>query len=270
MSQLDTLYSNLTELLNNPRITSCQNRTGLREASGLLLDNAYLDFAASLAPDLSVEIGAHEASFSSQMKHRCPEITALAFEANPYVYSKYVKMAADRLSGVKYINAAISDVEGTVDLYIPAMRDGQQFSLTNAISSLLPRSSDEFDYETVSVDALTLDDMSKEYDFQTAVAWIDVEGAHKAILDGGPEFFRRASAVHIEVETARVWDNQMVADEVTNSLSSYGMIPVMRDNLSGVQYNQVYINPDRVSDAQILTALEELIKGVTQAIAASG
>ena len=101
--------------LEHNAIRSCANRQGLRERSGSLLEAAFLDLAARLAPTLSVEIGAHEASFSERLKAKLPDLHALAFEANPFVYRRHAGRLGQHPNAIDYRHAAICGEDGTVN-----------------------------------------------------------------------------------------------------------------------------------------------------------
>lgn len=165
-----TFFDALVAFLGHPSIVACESRRSLRRQTGSLLEEAFLALAVASAPDLSVEIGAHEASFSSRLKQRLPRVRALAFEANPYVFDRYTRGPDNRLSDVDYRNAAICDTLGTVNLFIPTRWSKGTFDKANAISSLHRRNSLQFDYETVSVPSLTLDAAVEAIAFTNAVA----------------------------------------------------------------------------------------------------
>lgn len=240
-SQIQARYQELNELLSHQRIIACENRRGLRQKTGSLLADAFLALAIEFAPELSVEIGAHEASFSVRLKRSRPQIEALAFEANPYVFEKYLTELDSYPESVKYMNAAICNQTGSVDIYIPTVWPHGSFPKTNAISSLLPRANKHFEYEIARVPAYTLDDAVQDITFREAVAWIDVEGAQRDVIEGASKFLSRASAVYIEVETTEVWSGQTMANDVSELLSQYGLVPVLRDNLAKRQFNEIYI-----------------------------
>ena len=248
-SPFQSRFDELVALLGHPHIVACANRAGLRQQSGALLEDAYLALAVALAPDLSVEIGAHEAGFSRRLKRRCPQTRVLAFEANPYVYKKYVTAPGNPVAAIDYRNMAICDSNGMIDLYVPVSWVKGKFARTNPISSLSRRTSGQFEYETVTVPASTLDAALDGIEFADAVAWIDVEGVQKQVITSAPAFLSRASAIYIEVENVQVWNNQPIAEEVAELLGRHGFVPLLRDNLANIQYNIVYIkNEQKYSD----------------------
>lgn len=230
-------------LLDHAAISRCANRRGLRERSGTLLEAAFLDLARRLTPTLSVEIGAHEGSFSERLKASVPTVDALAFEANPFVYRQHAERLRQPASFVDYKHAAISDEDGTAELYIPVTRDGVAVD-SGRLSSLSRRMSTEFDYERILVPAFMLDSALQFLAVDRSVAWIDAEGIQGRILAGGDHFFSHVLALYIEIERKQVWQNQMLDSEVARRLADFSLVPIMRDNLAVAQYNEVYIRAD--------------------------
>jgi FkbM family methyltransferase len=254
--RLQQLLDEQTGLLHHETISSCANRQGLRERSGSLLEAAFLDLATGLAPTLSVEIGAHEASFSERLKTRLPALHALAFEANPFVYRQHAERLSRQAVSIDYRHAAICREDGTVRLEIPVTQNGIPIDHNNMISSLLRRMSAEFEYESVLVPALSLDTALKPFAVDASVAWIDAEGAQSEILAGGRGYFEQVTALYIEIERKTVWCDQKLGGEITERLADFSLVPIMRDNLAKSQYNEIYV---RSQDDIIDTALPSIL-----------
>jgi FkbM family methyltransferase len=266
LQRLRDLLDEQIALLEHEAIARCDSRRGLRERTGSLLEAAFLDLAIRLAPDLSVEIGAHEASFSERLKAGVANLRAVAFEANPYVYARH----ADRLqrpeSGVDYRHAAICDHDGSVEFRIPVKRGKGALRRENAISSLRLRANAEFEYETLMVPAATLDTALGPRPAIRAVAWVDAEGAQKEILAGGRAFFSTVAAVYIEVERQQVWQDQAVDREIGRRLARFSLVPVMRDNLARPQFNEVYIRPASAIAGAARPAIEAYVEGLRRLV----
>jgi len=263
--QIGKLLDEQNRLLNRDSILAAPNRQGLRHETGTLLEHAFIDLAAALQPTLSVEIGAHEASFSERLKAKCPALHAIAFEASPPVFELHAARLRLPPIEVDYRHLAISDADGSAELRVPMGRDGAP--LNAGISSLLHRTNFRDGYETAHVPALSLDSALAGFDTARAVAWIDVEGAQHKVIAGGHKFFARVCAVYIEVERVRVWEEQRTDRELTEILAGFSLLPIMRDELAGSQFNQVYVRADRdVIDAALpvasryVAALEGMIR----------
>jgi FkbM family methyltransferase len=240
--QLSMIIDEQNRLLNHQCILASPNRQGLREKTGALLETAFIDLAANLVPTLSVEIGAHEASFSERLKAKCPTLHAVAFEASPRVFDLHATRLKLPAVGVDYRHIAISDEDGFAELRMPLGPDGA--ALNPGISSLLHRANFAYGYEEVRVPALTLDSALAQLGTERSVAWIDVEGAQHKIIAGGRRYFTQVAAVYIEIERVEVWKQQWIDTELAKVLAGFSLVPVMRDNLAKSQFNEVYIRAD--------------------------
>lgn len=238
---LQRLMDQQAEVLDHEAIVACANRCGLRARSGELLESAYVNFCARLAPTLSLEVGARDARFSLRLKKGMPNLQAIAFEANPRTHETYAERLLKEAAMVDYRHGAICDHDGTVALNIPVARNGIRLGRTHGASSLLDRTLPGLDCEAVTVPALRLDTVIGGLDVARAVAWIDAEGAQREILAGGSRFLEHVLALYIEVENQPVWKGQALDREIAETLSAYSLVPVMRDSLTPAQYNVVYI-----------------------------
>lgn len=251
------LLDEQNDLLDHEAISGSVNRQGPRERSGSLLEAAFVSLATRLAPTLSVEIGAHEASFSERLKTNLPDLHALAFEANPYVYRQHADRLRQLAIFIDYKHAAICGDNGTAQLLMPVTRNGQPIGPFNKIASLFPRPGTEFEYEQVQVPAFTLDTVLQSFAVDRSVAWIDAEGAQSEILAGGCSFFSQVMAIYIEVERKQQWCDRKLDSEIAELLADFSLVPIMRDNQARGQYNEVYIRMiDGIVDAAIPPVLD--------------
>ena len=243
-TRLRRLFNEQVALLDRELIARCENRRGLRRQTGYLLETAFLELATSLAPDLSVEIGAHEASFSWRIKSALPDIHALAFEANPHVHERFAPELLEADVGLDYRLAAVCDHVGTAELGIPVKLGDAALDRANEISGLRRWAYPGFEYESMTVPALTIDVALGSVSNVRSVAWIDAEGSQNEILAGGSDFFNRVAAIYIEVEDQERWRGQSLEGEITDRLSAFGLISAMRDNLARGQFDEVYIRAE--------------------------
>ena len=264
--RVDTLFEAQCRLLNEREVESAANRQGLRLASGDLLETAFVDLVGLLQPDISVEVGAHEADYSLAVKTRLPDARVLAFEANPAVHAAHAARIAESGLDVDYLHMAICERTGSAVLNIPVARNATQFDVAGRISSLDVRGGSDWQYEKVEVPANRLDDALAQENFERGVAWVDAEGAQGAILKGGAKFFSSALAVYIEVETKRIWSSQFLVDDITSMLGMHGLRPMLRDNLAQHQYNQVFIRPEAEYLDHVLALAEDYVARMDAAI----
>lgn len=265
---LRDLFNEQVVLLNQEPIARCENRRGLRCQTGYLLETAFLELAISLAPDLSVEIGAHEASFSRRIKSALPSVRALAFEANPYVHERFAPELSKADVGIDYRLAAVCDRVGTAELRVPVKLREVAFDRANPISGLRHWAHPGFEYESMTVPALTIDAALGSAAYLRTVAWIDAEGSQSEILSGGPDFFSRVAAIYIEVEDQERWQGQSLEGEISDRLSAFMLTSAMRDNIARGQCNQVFVRADTdIVDAAIpsILAYLEALRGLDTA-----
>ena len=231
-------------LLTGQKILQCPPRAGVREEIGALFDERYYRLCAALKPDLAIEVGAHEATYAQKVKALSPSTRVVAFEANPYVVQKYQPLLADAAPAVDYRHAAVSDAPGDVAFHIAVKRADAPIGQANTISSIRKRSNDIFEYEEVRAPATTLDAIIDEFRSERFVVWIDAEGAQAEVIAGGARALEKAAAVYVEVELKPIWGDQLMVDGVRAALALHGLVPLMRDNLAIVQYNEVFIRPE--------------------------
>lgn len=199
-------------------------------------------------PTLSIELGAHEAAFSSWAKVTFPDARCLAFEANPYVHEKHAERLATE--GVDYQQAAVAATNGTVTLNIPTRIGDRHLELDRYVASLAIQAEDA-DHKAVDVPAVRLDDFLTVAPQDRVVAWIDVEGASDQVLPGGSEVLARAAAVYIEVEDTCRWQGQWLDVDVARYFEDLGKVPVMRDIQRTGQYNVVFVDQELAGREEI-------------------
>jgi FkbM family methyltransferase len=205
------------------------------------VQETFVELCRDLEPTLSVEIGAHEGTFSRELKKAVPGARCVAFEANPHVHERYVAELTD--AGVEYLPRAISETDGTVDLAIPRRLSNRSKGPANRMGSL-SHHREETAADTVAVESTPLDRFLTVLDDDRLVAWIDVEGASETVLRGSRSTLARASLVHIEVESEPVWGGQWLDVDVARFFADLGFVPIMRDIQRRWQYNVVFASGD--------------------------
>ncbi len=190
------------------------------------LEDLYLDLVALVRPDIILEIGAHEAEFST----RCRKLlgsapTIIAVEANPAVAAKFGAAASSQ--GVDYRNIAIARDKGPLKFNVPVGADGQTLLTQGSLHS---RTFDQ-EVNTIEVIADTLDSLTKaQRKADTTFAlWVDVEGAAMEALTSGPETLRQTRILYVETEIGDRWRQQAKTESLVETLSSFDLVPVIAD-----------------------------------------
>lgn len=244
---LSMLLEKQKELLHHSYVVKCANRQGLRKFTADKLEEAFCGLVTEIQPEISIEIGAHEASYSERIARSCPHTRILAFEANPYVYEHFARRLSNR---IEYINAAVCRSHGdTVILYVPSSRLDQKIGRRNAISSLRVRNYSDYEYLEVAVKSINLDEFLKSQATRSTVMWIDVEGAQEHVLASAKVCLEQSQAVYIEMEEVEVWARQPLASIVSKRMHESGFREVMRDAIADIQFNAIFIRNNQSCNA---------------------
>jgi FkbM family methyltransferase len=225
----------------------------------------FCDIVEFLQAEIVLEVGAHEASFSQEMKRRLPDAVVWAFEANPHVYEKYKDRVHKSSSEILYEWRAVSDSEKELELFIPTSIQGIGRSLDNRMGSLNQLANPTAKGTVVRVPGGTLDGILNDFMGKTIALWIDVEGAVDRVLRGGKAVMRTTQVIMCEVESASIWTRQTKDVEILAEFQRLGFVPILRDCQSRVQYNVVLINEQYANNSTIIRMVqgfEEKVAGV--------
>lgn len=225
------------EFFNSGEFDACKNRNGIRRQTGQLLEKYYCQLVAKNNIPITIEVGAHEATFSKTSKELNPACECFAYEANPYVYKKYCEEL--KKLGVDYQNLAINDSNNDIELSIPIKLKHRFLGLDNRISSIHKRDQPNVEYEVVKVKANRLDSLF-EKNHQLKALWIDVEGAQYEVLSSFGSMWSSVAFIYIEIEHRNVWSNNFDIKNINNLFENHGFVEIMRDNLARGQYNAVF------------------------------
>jgi FkbM family methyltransferase len=250
----------------------------LHEMSGLFGRNKndefrdlFRDLLMSIDVEFFMEIGAHEAAFSSDLVNLMPGKDFMAYEANPFVFEKYKNSLS---SSIKYVNSAVGGDRSKKTLYIPRSVPTKNGPLklmpSNSTSSLHSRSAVNVEYDEVIVDCTTIDSIIEDNGYTTSGAlWIDVEGAVGDVLFGAHRALQNNIAmIFVEVEEKSAWSSQWLASDVTEYLATKKFVPAVRDLETDWQYNQIYIHENYLS-RDVLKLIESYVELLVNRIAAA-
>ncbi len=255
-SDIDMVMSRLKKVFSSPELESVARDKPPRSTISDALVAAFCDLVDVVQPDMVLEIGAHEAAFSCEMKCRMPQAEILAFEANPHVYAIFEeKLRAT--GGVTYVWQAISDQDADVELFIPTSVGGFAKPLHNRMGSLNLLNNRSAAASSVTVPGRTLDGALGARAGKTSAIWIDVEGAVDRVLTGAAATMRQAQAVMCELETATMWAGQMTESDVLARFRRFGLVPVLRDCQAKIQYNVVLLHERWLSSPEVVTRIRK-------------
>jgi len=222
------------------------------------IERFFFRLAGILGSDLFVEAGARDAASSVRARRHLANARIVAFEANPLNYTRHRHNIRLAENGVEYLHKALSDQSGTAEFNVQivngrASADGQ--------GSILPRPGAEGE-ETVSVDAVRLDEFFPKGTFTSCCIWVDVEGATQQVLKGAEEMLPSVDLLFVEVEDRAVWDGQWLSYDVMSFLNDKGFLPVARDYQSRYQYNVLFLRREILLKDRVRFAMTEHVSRV--------
>ena len=202
-----------------------------------------------LKPDLCLEIGAHEASFSRLMRANYPAMPFIvACEANPKVYTHMKSTIDFSKEKIVFLNKAVANIDGEVSFTILDENEG-----LSGRSSLLDRdysTEDTVQTEKIVVEAVRGDTLVSKFTAQRVALWVDVEGAQHIVLEGLRNSLSEhaITSIFIELEDRRFWDEQNLEHEILDLLLDYGYIPLLCDEEYYNQHNVILIHQDSLTE----------------------
>jgi FkbM family methyltransferase len=189
----------------------------------------------------SVEVGAHEASFSQGIRNLSEIISIIAFEASPFVWATHRPSIPE---DIDYRNQAVSDKLGPITFYVQQNRSPSQ----TANNSILERTNITRTQKVI-VESTTLDQLLPIK--SPAALWIDVEGASREVLLGGTEFLVRTALVHLEVEHQSYWKNQWLFKDILIFMEENGFLLHSIKEQFVNQSNCIFVNPAFYGEATL-------------------
>ena len=166
-----------------------------------------------IKPKTLIDIGAHVGNFSKQMYFEVPECEIMMVEAN-----KNCEPAL-RLLGKPYDIIALSDHEGTAELYI------EKINPIATGASLYKENTDWYSdgkYETVQVKTATLDSRNYFNSRPIDLIKIDVQGSELDIIKGGERTMKNAAYALIELSLLEYNQGAPLIGEVVDKMVEYG------------------------------------------------
>ncbi|CAO3459655.1 FkbM family methyltransferase [Azospirillum largimobile] len=214
-----------------------------RKRSNDDLIRLFHDIQDVIKPQCVLEIGAREATFSRETRHRHPDCLIYAFEASSHAFERMSRNYDFEALNIRYLNLAVTDATGTAEFQIQKIVDGALVSPLRGNNSLLRRREDNISYEPLPVASTTLDDFHAAEGLRgrSISAWIDVEGASELVLKGASHALQDVQSLFIEMEDAEFWVSQWRSGQVLDFLMAHGLYPVARDFEYDLQHNAIFL-----------------------------
>ena len=196
----------------------------------------FLRLQNSLSPTMSIEVGAYDADFSVQMSKKL-WTNMYAFEASKPVFDRYKDVLATEAPRVKYINKAITDHEGFVDIFYDGQTNPADVGHNGIKSGRYEKGYSE------KIQCTTLDIFFKDIKDHNIALWIDCEGANREVLAGAEKTLSLCSSVYIEVEDKPLWDDIWLKDDVLRFMQNKGFVQYAEYGYAPNQSNMIFIKP---------------------------
>lgn len=172
----------------------------------------YQQLFLQLIPKTLIDIGAHDGSFSWQVKKINPDCRIIMVEANPNCESELKKIKAD------YEILGLSAQVGTADLYVEKknkIATGASLYLENTEWYAQDK------FETITINLDTLDNRNYFPNEVIDLIKMDVQGSELDILFGGRKTIKRTKFVILEVSTVEYNLGAPLMDVVVKKMREY-------------------------------------------------
>lgn len=217
------------------------------------LANLFANIVAHSNVDSFYEIGALYAEMSMYLKNVIKNV--YAFEAS----SRNYNLAKEKIEGIEYINMAIADYNGDIVIN-SAVNEGASIGSDSVLSFI-----NETDnvYEKNNIACMTLDSFieSKNLTNCSNALWIDVEGFTFQVLNGAKNTLKNTKAIFLEVEIAKLWNDQKSVSEINKYLCDNNFIPIARDFEYENKFNIVYVKEDILYTSAVDISLQMFYAG---------
>ena len=217
-----------------------------RKKSAERVASFFLRALQLLPVTTTLEIGAHEATFSRKAKQQNPDRTVRAFEANPHVYAHFLLEGELRKLGIDYRYGAVGDKNGSTRFHIYETIDGKVEPCDSRRQSILLRTAAEKDHRHgVWVPLARLDTLCANDPADSRYAlWVDAEGASGQVLAGADKTLEKTLILIIELESRPKFVGQASDREIMASLLARDFVPILRDFQFRHQYNAIFVHKD--------------------------
>ena len=196
----------------------------------------FLKLQDDLSPTMSIEVGAYDADFSVQMAKKMWS-NIYAFEASKPVFHRYKDVLATEAPRVNYINKAITNYEGLVEVFYDLKTNPEDVGHNGIKSGRYEIGHSE------NIECISLDIFFKDIQNENIALWIDCEGANREVLTGAEKTLSLCSSVYIEVEDKPIWDDIWLKDDVLRFMQNKGFVQYAEYGYAPDQSNMIFIRP---------------------------
>lgn len=203
----------------------------------------YLNLLRTFRPRLILDVGSMDGSDSIRFRQMSPNSKIIAFEANPYNYSRMKNDPRLARTKIEVRNRLVSNKPEKGKFYISkGAVAGINSGNMGTSSSMKPVDASDV-AEEIEVETTRLDKVIAEAAAPAdwIALWIDVEGAGYEVLSSAIEVKQQILLLHIEVELAECWVGQKLKNDVIQLANELGLVLLARSD-NDKQQDLVMIN----------------------------
>ena len=167
-----------------------------------------------------IDIGANHGNVTAALAELCPDADIYAFEPIKYECDE-IRKKVNHLGRVTVINAALSNKNGKTPFYVNSFRPSSSMLQLSSMGKKLTPSQTK----KITVQAIILDTYFKNKKLEQPIfIKIDVQGAEKIVFEGGKNFLKKTSVVHVETGFEIIYTNQSLFKDIYNLLINSGFV----------------------------------------------
>lgn len=184
-----------------------------------------------------VDIGANQGNVTVALAAMFPQANIFAFEPIR-TDCNVLKQKVKRLRNVTVINAALSSKNGKVSFFVNTFSPSSSML---ALSSLGKKITPPLTKKT-TVRAVTLDTYFHDKELKRPIfIKIDVQGVENIVFEGGKDFLKRTSVMHVETGFETVYKNQCLFGDIYQMLIRCGFL--YHGNILDVNFYPLFAIP---------------------------
>ena len=209
----------------------------------------FLNLLRMFQPVLVLDVGSMDGSDSIRFRQMSALSKIIAFEANPYNFSKMQSNPRLAAANIEVRNRMVSSKPEKGRFYISkGAVAGMNTGNMGMSSSMKPVNTldvaEEIEVETVRLDDVIADSVSPA---DWAALWIDVEGAAYEVLSSAARAKLQIAFLHIEVELAEYWVGQKLKHDVIQLANELGLLLIANSD-NDKQQDLVFVNARLLHD----------------------
>lgn len=203
----------------------------------------FLNLLKMLKPGLILDVGSMDGADSMRFRRMSLQSKIIAFEANPYNFSKMHSNPRLKEMSIEVRNRLVSSTAEKGKFYISKGAVAGMNSGNMGTSSSMKPVNESDVAEEIEVDTTRLDEViaSESSPADKVAMWIDVEGAGYEVLSSVVAAKQQVALLHIEVELAEFWVGQKLKNDVVQLANVLGLI-LLAQSANEKQQDLVFVS----------------------------